>query len=1814
MPSVFSGTQVGFLDPHEQYFTVDPVTGVRDKGKRGKKWRISRDLLRPNIKDQFSPFMNDLFTCNEGSFCTGEFKGTVFRFPLRQEQSKVSRVVYNDDRVNNLFQSFQSDAEISLLFLKNVETVSVYQKSSSSKATLLFQVEVSQESRLRLQSERSQFIAACRGPTADAISRCQIDIKKSSLPTGFLNWMGSLDVTVNNFIIVNVLKRRELSTTLQALLKDEDLNQLPWVGVAAATGNDVKSEGRAFCFLPLPQSERSNLPVHVHGYFGLGDNRRSIKWPDRESAHDKAAIWNKQIIEEILPDAYTVLITEAIRTGLEAERVYQLWPDVGTLTGAWANTFRNTVSKLRKEEILYTKSNGGSWKTTDKVYIDMENNPLIQKVMIRKRYPVVHVPSNVSTALEFGEVRLTKVTPALIRKVIKNDTLDWLTRDERMKLLQFILKDEQFSDLEGVHLLPLQDRTFISFSRYDSPVYLHNYSIPNNIFPDIQARFCSSDCPSELTNSSRAKSATQLKNLAATDVLSVLQQSLPRDWVHGTGIVKWRKGSQQPKDMEWLKKLWTWLQKGYVSLTLFSGLPLIPIEESSGSICLARLQTNSLIQREYNHLGKRTQLSESICTFLESLGAVVVKKNLPDFISRHRDISSFVCHGNNEGVMRVLETFKSTNLPHQIQTGSEGLKNSLISLLSKLSVIPPKWKTLIRDFPIFKSTDRVYVSAKECSSAVPVGLYGIPVPNNRLRKRFLTLDSTAAGLATKLGIQTISEKTLLEECVLPGVEARFYSANECELLMKWVLGQSTYDDFVQNLEFLPTSNGSYVSPSMVFDSENSLLRLLFGNSPVFPLSPYSSSRLLHHLRRIGMKTEDQVTEGELRDIACETEQSGDRARSEAFLQYIARYPKILSSDVWHSRRYMPLEECLSNISWVACADTRPQSYPLQAPWYGKRNILYKPTDVKPMEAAHLVGSVAPLIDLSKFRDVFSNIFGWSKNMMSTCRGDQVIQHLINVSKGHYSARDILPMVDFIYKFMQQTINENPEEVLSLPEDESWVWQGSGFVTSDKVAFSSVIQMANLKPHLYLVPTELQKYKDLMEKLSVKESFNATDFVDVLRILKDENGDNPLNTDEMEAVQDIIKALTTLGDLESVRTQVFAPDTNRVLCSPEELIYQDITQVSEYFHDDELEGNFKFAHRNIPGIQAQKIGIRTLKNIQLDRHSTDDGFELPFGQTEKLTTRLRGILREYSHTPDVLKELLQNADDAGATEIHVVYDPRKHEGTEISGDEWRPIHSLPAICVYNDKPFTDKDIEGIQNVGVGGKISDTTTTGRFGIGFNAVYHLTDCPSFLTQNMQKLCVFDPHVTYIPRATVQKPGKLYTNSKKRKGHFQKIFSVMTQGYLQEFEEFDLSKGTMFRFPLRPHNMNSEISDKHYDNADAVELLAKFESVSKEALLFLNNIAKISISEINQETGKLTLRYSVSADISQKSQEQRRELSGHLERYKDVGIQQIPHMNHVYPVVMKDSKKKDELWLVSQSIGLDGDNSSKGDVQLETFKTKTYLPRGGVAARLRGGIQYGPSGKAFCFLPLQIDTHLPVHVNGTFLLDQSRRNLKKGDEDMIHKWNRLLATHVIGPAYAHLLDAAGKTLLKSSSDFYMSDGQFKCQQYDRLFPTNLSSLQDIWKLVAVSVLQYIGSRDLKVLPVVRKCKEEKEQFSVTWLGLRVCDNSAFFDDLSRIDPKDPVVTYHPVTSSASKPEKKSSIIRTFLRDIGFNLISSSLEIQESFTSNDVGVHAEVVSPKCVLDHLRKTQHIASNFPCQVKDSAFKTSGILKEVLGVLS
>ena len=74
---------------------------------------------------------------------------------------------------------------------------------------------------------------------------------------------------------------------------------------------------------------------------------------------------------------------------------------------------------------------------------------------------------------------------------------------------------------------------------------------------------------------------------------------------------------------------------------------------------------------------------------------------------------------------------------------------------------------------------------------------------------------------------------------------------------------------------------------------------------------------------------------------------------------------------------------------------------------------------------------------------------------------------------------------------------------------------------------------------------------------------------------------------------------------------------------------------------------------------------------------------------------------------------------------------------------------PSILVYNNAIFSENDFQSLISIGNSGKKKDSDTIGRYGLGFNVSFHLTDMVSFISGD--DLVMFDPHGKSLPNGVL-------------------------------------------------------------------------------------------------------------------------------------------------------------------------------------------------------------------------------------------------------------------------------------------------------------------------------------------------------------------------------------------------------------------------------------------------------------------------------
>uniref|UniRef100_A0A3P9NG17 Sacsin-like n=1 Tax=Poecilia reticulata TaxID=8081 RepID=A0A3P9NG17_POERE len=491
--------------------------------------------------------------------------------------------------------------------------------------------------------------------------------------------------------------------------------------------------------------------------------------------------------------------------------------------------------------------------------------------------------------------------------------------------------------------------------------------------------------------------------------------------------------------------------------------------------------------------------------------------------------------------------------------------------------------------------------------------------------------------------------------------------------------------------------------------------------------------------------------------------------------------------------------------------------------------------------------------------------------------------------------------------------------------------------------------------------------------------------------------------------------------------------------------------------------------------AIHFGIKTTRHHTLEDCTVDNffPFSFHFEQREQLTVRIKNIISAYPSKKDILKELIQNADDAEATEIHFIWDKRQHGKERTFGKSWNNLQG-PALCVFNNKVFSDDDLKGIQQLGEGGKQNLQGKIGKYGIGFNSVYHLTDCPSILTGDTF-LCISDPTQKYIEIISDRPRHGIGYNLTEE---FKEMCLDVYKSFLPD--QFTLEAGTMFRLPLRTsvNAENSELSQQNVTDEDMIELFSALSEDPEGLTLFLKNICKIKVHVIDEHSEILQTIFMVEKTLSQESEGKKNQFTKHLDIALESEKPATP-CHVLYEITISTSDKRHSDWIIAEQFG------SFKHAQL---KMANKLLQGAIAARVNSNSS-PPSrfsnndfqGAAFCSLPLPGKTGLPVHVNGNFEVDSSRKNLWKEDgQNLKSHWNEMLKKIIIAPLYADLLDFIKRKVIGGSRLLSIT--------YLSFWPIVSKNVGPEWHEMILEVYRAIKEKCLYVIPVLRTSKERGE------------------------------------------------------------------------------------------------------------------------------
>ena len=471
-------------------------------------------------------------------------------------------------------------------------------------------------------------------------------------------------------------------------------------------------------------------------------------------------------------------------------------------------------------------------------------------------------------------------------------------------------------------------------------------------------------------------------------------------------------------------------------------------------------------------------------------------------------------------------------------------------------------------------------------------------------------------------------------------------------------------------------------------------------------------------------------------------------------------------------------------------------------------------------------------------------------------------------------------------------------------------------------------------------------------------------------------------------------------------------------------------------------------------KPHNIGLPKVASQPPERLTVDGEVLL---REQSVTAEIHRVLKDYPEGLQIFRELLQNADDAHAQKFWLyLYQPQsrgpnklcnvmdsapskqaRSTSTPIMGLELPQSEHVqkkdsssylngalakdrdqPCLLVFNDAEFQEKDFQAIKNLGKSSKENDATSTGKFGLGFTAVYHITDMPSFLTG--EYFCIMDPHQKDLRgKQDNHTPfARRWVTRDVPEGHLRDFGPFYDSFYDREKQRFN---GTVFRFVLRNSEaaQDSKLKTTPFLPRQMIDLLVDYKEEAGRALPLLKNLLNISVDGNVCVDGQCTPAYVYTVDGSNGGENH--EWIGMRENIRDL-LQMTKGNKHMQTTKFMDCLSRRvvavavelhdkqrmfdsgiaevvQVWRWYVASELDDGNvlrwalQNRGKVEHSRFVPFVQVSVPAVANNMqKGGL--GADGRLFCFLEIPKDHGLQFNVNAFFELSSNRRDITHGDD----------------------------------------------------------------------------------------------------------------------------------------------------------------------------------------------------------------------------
>eukprot|EP00398_MALV-I-01_sp_L67-1_P000365 gene365-779_t len=536
-----------------------------------------------------------------------------------------------------------------------------------------------------------------------------------------------------------------------------------------------------------------------------------------------------------------------------------------------------------------------------------------------------------------------------------------------------------------------------------------------------------------------------------------------------------------------------------------------------------------------------------------------------------------------------------------------------------------------------------------------------------------------------------------------------------------------------------------------------------------------------------------------------------------------------------------------------------------------------------------------------------------------------------------------------------------------------------------------------------------------------------------------------------------------------------------------------------YDDSKCPHTIPLVNNNISHADAKVLGCQSLRMVMSEDTEVDESelvedtevdeselVEEPFGQEEDLTHRIAQLCMDLELS-DVFQEFFQNADDFGANDMLFLLDDTSYPDDNIV-DQRAKILQGRSLIIASNKTLGPNDIRRIAQLSNSRKKMDYTAAGRFGIGMNAMYQMSDCPQLLANG--HLHFFDLQRKFVTKDKPGQPrGKVYNKSK---------LEEWFPDSLVPFHSLDTNKWpVIFRLPLRAE------TGKFGQACDLDIAMLQKVADARKCLLFSRNVSSVSVLVRNSQykTGDPSTKYSAQKKFTEnKHSNGQVSVSPTLPDSQDkvYALQDKPQISvQTFDMqIHRGDQVENERWVVTHAFVLDDNGKKLHDHFRE--QGLALLPEGAVAHRIEPCV--GSDGESFqaslhChFLVQELSSAIPYSVHAPMHLTSNRKHIyqynpEEEDTYSVQKiekqqWNDFLLEGPVCMAISRLIEFEQDRL--NLDPTYL-------KRYMGLFPSKVDEADVIGTAFYEGVFQRVRSIG-QLFPVVKY--QNRRPIFVRWPG----------------------------------------------------------------------------------------------------------------------